>query len=228
MKKIALTIALVLATVLSAMAQPGYGGPYSRNRGHGYGYGYGRDRGRIHYYDNNFYGGIKVGLVASHVSSNSEYLDANRLETGLSAGFAAGFNISPFASLESGLYYVEKGGSSNSNGRFTYELDYLEVPFLIKYNYYSPNNFVVQPYLGFYVGFGVGGMIRDFQNREAFSSYSDGYFRHGDSGFKIGCGFTYSFLYFGVGYDLGLSNIGQDFFDDTRNRALRLNVGFAF
>ena len=170
--------------------RPGYPGRYGRG-----GYGPGR-------YYNDWYGGIKFGVVGSHVSSE----------------------------FESGLYYVEKGGSSrNSDGRFTYGLDYLEIPLVLKYYIFTPGSRAVfQPFAGAYLGMGVGGEIKDYGNREAFSSFNNGYFRRGDSGLTFGCGVSYSFLYASLGYELGLANIGQDLFNETKNRALVFSVGFAF
>ena len=228
------TILALASTAISA--QPGYGpgsrygdnrrygsysqnSPYGREPGRRYGYGY----------ETSWYAGVKFGMVASSVHSESSALDGNRIKTGISLGAAVGMPLAPMASFESGLYYVEKGGSSvDDNTRFTYQLNYLELPLILKYNYISPSNVVFQPYVGCYLGLGISGDIKDYKQREAFSSYSNGYFRHGDSGIKIGCGVAYSFLYAEIGYDFGLSNIGQDTFDDTRNGALRLSVGFAF
>ncbi|MBP5219069.1 MAG: PorT family protein [Bacteroidales bacterium] len=235
MKKIFALLSTLAVLSLTAGAQPYYGGrgpvggpgrynsfggPGRYDRG---GFGPGR-------FYNDWYGGIKFGVVGSHVSSESEELDGRGVQTGISAGLALGFNMTPDVAFESGLYYVEKGGSSrNSGGKFTYGLDYLEIPLVLKYYVFSPGRRAVfQPYVGAYLGFGVGGEIKDYGNREAFSSFDNGYFRRGDSGLAFGCGVSYSFLYASVGYEFGLANIGQDLFNETRNRALVFSVGFAF
>ena len=230
MKKILSVLAIAMMTAAAAMAQPGYGRPGGGPYGGGpRGGGYGMDRDRNGYFGTDWYGGIKFGLVGSHVSSESSELNGNRVKSGISLGLAAGFNISPEAAFESGLYYVEKGGSSkNSAGRFTYDLNYMEIPLLLKYYIYSDNRAVFQPFIGAYLGFGVSGEIKDYGAREAFNSYGSGYFRRGDSGLTFGCGVSWSFLYASMGYELGLANIGRDYFYDTRNRALIFSVGFAF
>ena len=237
MKKIFALITILALFTLSAGAQPYYGGgpmggPGRQNSFGGPGKpgrydrgGFGPDR-----FYNDWYGGIKFGFTASHVSSESGELDGKGVQTGISGGIALGFNMTPDVAFESGLYYVEKGGSSRgTGGRFTYGLNYLEIPLVLKYYIFSPGSRAVfQPFAGAYLGLGVGGEIKDYGNREAFSSFDNGYFRRGDSGLTFGCGVSYSFLYASVGYELGLANIGQDLFDETKNRALVFSVGFAF
>lgn len=223
MKQLFTIAAALLLSVLSAFAQPGYGrGSYGR-------VDYGRMDPRAAYYGPGIYAGIKMGLVFSSVSSDSPALDGNRIKTGLDAGVAVGFPLAPVVFFETGLSYTEKGGRSVAGGeKFTYELNYLNVPLLLKYHVYTPSGVSILPEFGCYLAEGISGHIKNYRLREAFSSYSDGYFRRFDSGIRLGCGFTYAFLYFSVHYDIGLSNIGRDDFDYTRNRALLFNVGVSF
>ena len=44
----------------------------------------------------------------------------------------------------------------------------------------------------------------------------------------MGCGFAYEMLYAELGYDFGLSNIGDNAFDDTHNGAFFANIGINF
>jgi len=180
------------------------------------------------------YFGLRVGPTFSNVSSDDPYLDGSGLQTGVNVGCAVGFPVSPFIPLyfESGLYYTEKGGTGKSTGnKFTYKLDYLELPFVFKYDAYIGDRFSIQPFVGGYAALGVGGKIKDFGSRQAYSSFSSDSpesFRRGDAGLKFGCGFSYSMLYFDVNYDLGLTNISHDGFDTSHNRALTLNFGLTF
>ena len=229
MKKILSLLVLSLIFSAAILAQPGYGhggyhnGPYGRNRDYGRGYGRG-------YYDNNLYGGLKFGLTASHVSgASSDLVDANGIKTGINLGAAVGFSISPFAAFESGLYYVEKGGVGNySGGKITYNLNYLEVPILLKVNIFSGDRAIIQPYAGAYLGLGVGGQIKDYRMQISASSFNDADFKRGDSGIVLGCGVTWSFLYAGISYEYGLADISNSGFGDRHNRALLLSVGFGF
>jgi len=131
--------------------------------------------------------------------------------------------------FESGIYYVEKGGSSSTSGsRFTYGLNYLEVPFVLKYDLPIGGSASLQPFFGGFAALGVGGKIKDYGQREAFSSYESGYFRRGDIGLRLGCDLGVGVFNVGVSYDLGLANVGQDYFDNTRTGCLSLVCGVTF
>ena len=131
--------------------------------------------------------------------------------------------------LESGLYYTQKGGKSGSGGeKFSYDLNYLEIPLLIKYKHFVGNQTSIQPYVGAFLAVGTDGNIKDYGHRDAFSSYENGYFKRFDSGIKLGCGVGFNMLYLDASYDIGLANIGQDAFDDTHTGCFTLNVGVNF
>ena len=226
MKKIITLILVSLICSAAVLAQPGYGrGGYHGGAGGPYGHGRGYER---HGHYNNIYGGIKAGLTASHITSGTGDIDAIGVKTGTTFGLATGFNISPMAAFESGLYYVEKGGIGRDNGKITYDLHYLELPLLLKVNVFSGRQAFFQPYAGAYLGLGVGGRIKDYRLEISASSFNDANIRRGDSGLAIGCGVTWSFLHANIGYEYGLSDISKNGFGDNRNRALILSVGFAF
>ena len=212
---------------MPAMAQPGYR----------YGRGYnprvqtvGR-HGNEYVAWHSYYVGLRVGLNASHVNSDSPLLDGSSMKSGLNIGIAAGTQLTYRAPLfiESGLYYSQKGGKSDSeSGKFTYDLNYLEVPLIIKYKHFVGNQTSIQPYAGGYLAVATDGQIKNYGTRTAFSSYDDGYFNRFDGGLKIGCGVGYNMLYLDASYDIGLANIGQDNFDDTHNGCFTINVGVNF
>lgn len=182
---------------------------------------------------NDAYVGLRIGPSFTTVNSDDPYLDGGSLKTGLDLGFVAGFAVNYYTPLffETGLFYTEKGGKQKSSvGKFTYNLNYLEMPLLLKYKYYTDYHFSIQPYVGGYIACGVGGKIKDFQDREAYPSFSDKpySFQRFDGGLKFGVGAQYDNFYVELGYDLGLSNISHDSFDTSHNGALKLNVGFDF
>ena len=227
MKKTLLLSLLCMILAMSAMAQPGYR----------YGRGYnprvqtvGR-HGNEYVAWHSYYVGLRVGLNASHVNSDSPLLDGSSMKSGLNIGIAAGTQLTYRAPLfiESGLYYSQKGGKSDSgSGKFTYDLNYLEVPVIIKYKHFVGNQTSIQPYAGGYLAVATDGQIKNYGTRTAFSSYDDGYFNRFDGGLKIGCGVGYNMLYLDASYDIGLANIGQDNFDDTHNGCFTINVGVNF
>ncbi len=177
------------------------------------------------------YYGLRVGLALSNVSSDDPYLDGSSVSSGVSMGVVAGFQLSPSAPLyfETGLSYTEKGGRGNYNGaKFTYDLNYLEVPLLLKYDYQSTPDMSVQPFIGGYLSGGVGGQVKDFGHRQAVSSFDDDFFKRFDGGLRLGCGLQFSHLYAEVAYDIGLSNICHDTFSTSRNGSLILSCGVNF
>lgn len=232
MKRISLIISLISLAVMSANAQ--YHGKYPRAYLEGYRY---QPR---HSYQDRFYArwnhpyvGLRIGPSFTTVHSDDPYLDGSNMKAGLNVGIATGFPLSSYVPLylETGLYYTEKGGRGTVGGsHFKYNLDYLELPFVFKYKVNMSRSFSLQPYLGGYVGLGVAGRIKDFQEREAYSSFgnSDYSFRRGDAGIRLGCGIGYDMLYAEINYDWGLANISHNSFDDCRNGALTLTVGVNF
>ena len=107
----------------------------------------------------------------------------------------------------------------------TYDLNYLEIPAVLKYKYEVDDHFSIQPQVGGYFAVGVGGKIKNFAEREAESSFKDANFRRLDGGIRIGCGIGYDMFYADLTYDIGLANICHDSFDKSRNGALQFNFG---
>ena len=125
--------------------------------------------------------------------------------------------------------------------KMTYDLNYIELPIVLKYIYdidghftihpffYDiDGHFTIHPFFGGYLACGVGGKIKNYADREAFSSFSDEAFQRFDGGLRLGCGVGYDLFYLELAYDIGLSNICHDMFDTSHNRSLALNFGVNF
>lgn len=192
----------------------------------------GRGYGNINFMNrDDVYLGLRLGFNASAVRSEAPALNGTGVTSGLNAGLAVGFYLSPFhpVSLETGLYYTEKGGKSSQSGnKFTYDLNCLELPVVLKYKIFTSPDVAIEPFAGAYAAIGVAGKIKDYDNREAFSSYDNGFFKRGDAGLKLGCGVSYQMVSLEASYDLGLANIGQDDFADTHNGCFTLTAGITF
>ena len=182
------------------------------------------------------YFGLRVGLNVSNVRSESPELNGTSMKTGLNIGAVLGTQLS-FTTplfLESGLYYSQKGGKSDNimtldgPSKFTYDLNYLELPLVLKYRHFTYSGLSIEPYAGGYLAVGVGGNIKDYGDRKSFSSYNDGYFKRFDGGLKLGLGLGYGIGYADISYDVGLANVGQDSFDDTHTGTFTVNVGVNF
>ena len=220
MKKMFLlsAMALMLATTASAQFYPD-GRPIHPSKRAAY-YG-----GQRYSAFRDTYAGLRFGLNVATVNSDSPYLDGNKARAGINAGIAVGTRLTGMTPLylESGLYYTQKGGKCESKGeKFTYGLDYLEMPIVLKYKAPVGSDVTIEPFLG---------KIKDYQYREAYSSFGDKYvdnFNRFDGGLRVGCGVAFDRLYLEAAYDIGLANVGKDAFDDTHTGAFNLTLGVNF
>jgi hypothetical protein len=184
-----------------------------------------------YHYSTDAYYGLRLGVGFATVNSDDSRLDGGSMKAGLNAGVVAGFQLGHYSPIyfETGLSYVEKGGEGHYEGsKFTYGLNYLEMPLLIKGFVDITPNFSVQPFAGGYVAVGVSGKIKDFGHRQAYSSFDSEGFNRFDGGIKAGCGVQYEFLYGEIGYDFGLANISHDYFDTSHTGMLYTTIGVNF
>jgi hypothetical protein len=227
MKKTITAILFSIALTTPLQAQPGR--PDSRRH-------YIPPRPSYNHYHRDYaaadaYFGMRLGLSAATVRSDDRYLDGSTPQAGFNAGVVAGFQVAPAVPicLETGLYYIEKGGKGSLDGRdFTYSLNYIELPFLMKYCANITADFSVQPFAGAFAAVGVGGKMKDFGSRQAYSAYDDEGFRRLDAGLRIGCGIQFAHLYAEMGYDIGLANISRDYFDDAHTGCFFVTAGLNF
>lgn len=230
MKRVMMISVMAILTVLPALAQyprSSYGRPTPPRRPV-YGSNYGSQAYRR---STDAYYGLRLGLGVTTVSSDDRYLDGGTPKTGLNLGLVAGFQLAPATPvyLETGLLYAQKGGKGNyGSHNFTYSLDYLEVPLLMKYRYDLDRLANIQPFAGIYASLGVGGKIKDFNERQAYNSFDNEGFKRGDAGLRVGCGLQFDHLYAEVGYDLGLANVSHDYFDTTHTGSFFANIGVNF
>lgn len=225
MKKNIILMALALIVTLPSSAQyrpyGGYRRPYTRPAA----------PARRSYGEPFVYYGFRVGATGSTVKSDDPYLDGGTMKSGFNAGLTLGVMLSPTTPLffETGLQYTEKGGKGTYNGnKTTYQLNYIEVPLVVKYQYKIDNNIAITPFLGGYVAGGVGGNIKDVNSRYAESSFADRNFRRFDGGLRVGCGLMLDMFYLEAGYDAGLANISNDSFDSSHTGSFFANVGINF
>ncbi|MBR6591524.1 MAG: PorT family protein [Prevotella sp.] len=178
-----------------------------------------------------YYYGLRLGMNLSTVSSDDSYLDGGDIQAGLNIGALVGFQLSPQAPvyLESGLFYTEKGGKGKNQGKkFIYNLNYLEVPVVIKYKFDVDGDFSVHPFAGGYMAWGIGGRIKNYGDRETYKTFCEDNFKRFDGGIRLGCGFEYQILYGEMAYDLGIANIGHDDFGSSKNGCFSINFGVNF
>lgn len=178
------------------------------------------------------YFGFRIGPTFSYVNSDDSRLDGGNWQSGLNVGAVVGIPLTDRQPLylETGLFYNEKGGKKNlsSGKKMTYDLNYLEIPVVLKYRYHVDSHLTIEPQVGGYFGIGVSGKIKNFEDREAEKSFNKSNFRRTDGGIRLGCGIGYDMFYADLTYDIGLANICHDTFDTSHNGALTLNIGVNF
>lgn len=193
---------------------------------------FGQEVRRGSFADNHeIYYGLRLGLGLANVNSDDKRLDGGDTQAGLNIGGVIGFQLSPSAPvyLESGLFYTEKGGKGVlDKKKFTYDLNYLEVPILVKYKYEMDTDLNLVPFAGGYVAMGVGGKIKNFGDRETDSSFSSENFKRFDGGLRFGCGIEYQVLYADMAYEFGLANICHSDWDTSKNGCFYINIGVNF
>ena len=143
MKKIVFIMMAMLMAVIPSTAQNyKYSKYYNQKTGH-LDYGF-NNKGIDTYY------GIRIGPGFSYVTSDDSRLDGGDWQTGLNVGVVAGFPLtySDPLYLETGLYYIEKGGKKSLGGgkKMTYDLNYLEIPVVVKYKYEIDDDLTIEPF----------------------------------------------------------------------------------
>lgn len=200
--------------------------------------------GGFHLDHRSVYYGLRMGFTSAHIGGDFD-TDAR---TGLNLGAVVGLRCSPYTPmfLESGIYYTERGGKEGvpglergENATLKYNLSYLEIPVLMKYGIEVADRFAVLPYVGPTFAFGVGGQIKETSPAGSlkYDSFDSDRFKRFDVGIKLGCGVEWNMIYAELGYQWGITNIGEykitnisgestDY--DAFNRAFYMNIGINF
>lgn len=217
--KLFMVVLTALLMSVSAKAQYGYAGEYSRTHALG-----GKD----------YYVGLRVGLNVATLHSDVARFRGNRAKAGLGLGIVGGYQLAPDTPLfiEAGLMYTEKGGKGHfEDDSYTFSLNYLELPLVVKYSIEleaGSNDLAVQPFFGGYLATGLGGKIRNYDDRETACSFSNESFQRFDGGLRLGCGVQFNHLYLDLGYEFGLANIFQDDFDSSHTGNFFVSAGVNF
>ena len=157
MKRLAFIMMALLLTLMPAAAQNYRDSRYYNSRTDRLDYRYNHNYGSPYY-------GFRIGPAFTFVNSDDSRLDGGDWQTGLNVGVVAGIPLTDSAPLylETGLSYIEKGGKKDlpEGKKMTYDLNYLEIPAVLKYKYEVDDHFSIQPQVGGYFAVGVGGKSR--------------------------------------------------------------------
>lgn len=173
--------------------------------------------------------GMNINNIRMSYDGDSESMDSR-------IGYHVGgvYNISLMKStplyLETGLYFTNRGAEFEGA---KINANYLQLPVMISYHFNISKKFTIEPAVGGYYAFGVGGKIKDGDDEVKIFKDYDGYSvaKRSDFGLRFAVGTTFNkHYYLGVGYDLGLMDVNKDFVDDVKlkNGSFFISLGYNF
>ncbi len=180
--------------------------------------------------------GIKGGLNLSNIYT--EDVDDNNVLPSFNAGFYATLPITSFIAIQPEVLYSRKGSeltydNAFATGKAKFNLNYVEVPVLVKINLTKNLNIHAGPYFAYLIDANVknesdGGTI-DFEE-----TYDNDDFNKFDAGISGGIGLDFDSIGIGARYNYGLTTIGKErtvggttyTVPDGKNSSLSLYVAF--
>lgn len=191
--------------------------------------------------------GIRGGLNISTPSWGGvadNFSKTNML--GFKAGLSAEYAVSAPIFLESGLYFASKGGGLidkmgegtlfETRTEYAYSPTYFMIPLKIGYSFLPSSRNDIKVTAGLYAGYGIGGNYvkeRRFSDSRETERESAGVFntlKRFDYGVDLGVDFELNNFVLGMGYQIGLPDIGKnsDIFTSFRNNTLSITIGYKF
>ena len=175
------------------------------------------------------YYGARIGMNISTITG--DYTSDFKSKAGLTLGGVLGLRISDATPLflESGLYFTQYG--ANGEGKSYLNINYLEIPVLIKYGFQVTDEISVLPYLGPTVALGITAKGKYPDGTGGYnteSGFGDNKLNRANVGIKLGCGAEWNKLYLEAGYHFGITNILDSDDDAWHNGNLFINFGVNF
>lgn len=189
--------------------------------------------------------GVRGGLNISKMSMEDS--EGIKSKAGFNIGAIVDVPVFSLIHFQTGLFVSAKGlrvKEKYSEEDYSEEYSikwrptYLELPLLLSFHYNITNNIEWQVNAGPYLALGIFGKATEtysekedgetYKETESYKLFGDdGYgFRRFDVGLCFGTGITYSNLYFGIQYDLGLNSLDPDW--KIKNRTFAINIGYNF
>lgn len=153
--------------------------------------------------------GIRGGVNFANLNDIDGEVDSR---TGFMAGLYFNFPVtnSP-VSIQPEVLYTQKGFESGDD---TFQLDYVEVPVLAKFNFITNGNITPNVYFGPYVGFNVSAEVDTGNGDGLFGDDTETDIEDGventDFGVTVGGGLDFGRFDLGVRYNAGLTEVFED------------------
>lgn len=177
--------------------------------------------------ESSVYYGVRLGLNLANLSGDGHTLGT---KTGLNLGGVIGLRLSDTTPvfLESGLYFTQRGAEE---GKTEINLNYLEIPILIKAGFNVTDDIAVLPFIGPTLSLGISGKMKGYDENGVFdseSSFDSDKYSRPDVGIKIGCGAEWNMIYLEAGYQFGITNVLDSEEYSQHGNALFMNLGVNF
>jgi outer membrane protein W len=185
--------------------------------------------------------GITAGVAMSNGTAKDSAgtkLEGNKMKLGLAAGVFFRIIPSEQICIQPEILYVMKGPKFDDAGDVTglkFDLNYIEIPVLVKYMFKTEGNFKPNIFAGPYVGILASAKAKGSEGGVSASVDIKDNFKSTDFGAAFGVGFDYKvgesgLFTFDARYSLGLTNIAKDPVGDQswKNNCILVKVGYAF
>lgn len=192
--------------------------------------------------------GIRTGGNLSTFTGDGT--DNLKSRFGFNVGVNVDYSIIESFGIQTGLYFTTKGAKNEYvedysygyiSGKETANPMYLQIPVLASYRYNINDNLRWEFNAGPYFAFGVGGKLKDEwtvttidRRNSTIEAYEDeeDFFDDGinsfDMGIALGTGFTVNKFYFGIQYEIGMTNIYDSSDYSMKNSNFTFNIGYNF
>ena len=182
--------------------------------------------------------GLRAGMNFSKQYNQGDGAD-NKFRAGIKAGLELDLNIVRSLSVNTGVYYAQRGYKSEysdyrGSNKTTDNASYIEIPVLLSYRVKLSDAAQFQLNVGPYFAFGLSGTKKlettfagqnDYET-DSFDQY-DGMKKH-DIGIHAGAAVTFSDFYVGVNYERSLMNVSNITGANFQNGSIGICVGYNF
>ena len=171
--------------------------------------------------------GVQAGMNMANLSGEDMETD---MKMGIFGGVTAAFSLTDVMTLETGALYSEKGAQDEESGiKTSLAYSYIEIPLNIAYSVSDQISLMAGPYVGLIMsanskmsGEFLGQTIDEEEDiKEDIANM--------DFGINIGASFSINeSISVGVGYQLGLADIGSEGDVDATHSNIHIGMSYSF
>ena len=190
--------------------------------------------------------GIKSGLNLSNLNYKNDLQGYEfSFRKGLNLGLFGEFFLNNNFSLHLEIIYSERGTKYSTEEKpfndhiipeqsFIQNVDYLELPIFIQYNFINNSAITPKLFLGPFISYLLSANLElDWKNTKTDDLNQKDYFKSTDYGIIVGAGIAYSLksgrLLLDIRYQFGLQNISSiERGSEIKTSTLSLNIGYGF